>query len=513
MIGTTEALCIISKFDLVNFPPLYYLPKYLKPAFSYFLFCVLALFSNQVCAQQTTQDIYCTPAQNSSFVDSNNVFTVTEIKVKGNKKTKTYIILREILLKEGDTISYRRLKDVLMQSKSLVYNLNLFSEVNIEPGFVDSHSLLLSVAVRERWFLYPIPQFQVTDRNLNEWLKVYHADFDRVIYGAKFIHYNVSGRGDQLKIYLLNGFSRGVSFSYSTPYSNPGLTEGFHINAGYVQNRGLPYQTTYSNKLKWYKPGGYQSSNSRIGIGYSRKRGYYKRTSYAVTYQYIDVGDSVTGANYNPGYFKSTKPYQSFIDLSFGFQYSRLDNINYPMMGRTYGVNVMKRGFNWNGSTSMLGISASYSRYSPLVKKAGLYHALQLFGRLKLPFDQPYFNRRNFGYSDVNLRGLEYYVIDGVAGVLASYTMRKKLFGFKINVPFHIHQVPYIPFSFYAKTYGDAGYSYNKPAYESRLNNIFLYTYGLGIDVLSLYDVNVSFEYSFNQLGENGLFLHLKGGF
>jgi len=510
--GITATSCTISKSDLENILP--YSPSIqLKQIFALRFLMVLLGLSGSVLAQEVPDPEVFFPNTQNIRVDSGSVLKVMEIKVSGNKKTKTYIILREMLLKEGDTIRYARLSNVLSQSKSLVYNLNLFSEVNIESVLVNDSSMLLSVNVREKWFIYPIPQFQLTDRNFNEWVKVYHADFDRVVYGAKLVHYNVSGRGDQLKIYLINGFTRGITFSYSTPYSNPGLTEGFHVNAGFTQNQGTPFRTTYKNALVWYKPGGYVRNNIRLGLGYSRKRGYYKRTSYAITYQYIDVGDSVISARYNPGYFNQPKPYQSLVDLSFAFQYSRTDNINYPLKGRTYGVSVVKRGFQWNGSTNMLGIAATYNLYSPLFKKAGIFHSLQLTGRLKLPFDQSYINLRNFGYGDVNLRGLEYYVIDGVAGALASYTVRKKLFGFKINVPFNIRQVPFIPFNFYAKSYTDAGYSYIKPALESRLNNRFLYSYGFGLDVISLYDVNVSFEYSFNQLGENGLFLHLKGGF
>jgi hypothetical protein len=130
-----------------------------------------------------------------------------------------------------------------------------------------------------------------------------------------------------------------------------------------------------------------------------------------------------------------------------------------------------------------------------------------------LPFKQSYINQRALGYSEFYLRGLEYYVIDGVAAAVAKYTLKKKLFAFKIKVPFHIKAIPSIPFAFYAKTYADAGYSYIQKEFDTRLNNRFLYTGGFGIDVLSIYDLNVNFEYSFNQLGENGLFLHARVGF
>jgi len=58
-----------------------------------------------------------------------------------------------------------------------------------------------------------------------------------------------------------------------------------------------------------------------------------------------------------------------------------------------------------------------------------------------------------------------------------------------------------------------SGTVYNKKAYDTYLNNRILYTGGFGIDILTLYDLNFRFEYSFNQLGKNGLFLHTQDGF
>ena len=80
-------------------------------------------------------------------------------------------------------------------------------------------------------------------------------------------------------------------------------------------------------------------------------------------------------------------------------------------------------------------------------------------------------------------------------------------------MPFRIHSIPYIPFTFFAKTYADLGYEYNKKEFAANLNNKLLYTGGFGIDILTFYDVNLRFEYSFNQLNQKGLFLHTQSGF
>ena len=70
-----------------------------------------------------------------------------------------------------------------------------------------------------------------------------------------------------------------------------------------------------------------------------------------------------------------------------------------------------------------------------------------------------------------------------------------------------------IPFNFYGKIYGNTGYVYNPQPGENYLTNRMLYSTGIGIDVLTLYDFTLKLEWSFNQLGQNGLFLHRKSIF
>ena len=171
--------------------------------------------------------------------DSSAKLRVTSISITGNRRTKSYIILREIQFKTGDSLIIGQLASIMEQARRQVFNSNLFSEVSVTPVIISANEISISVTVREKWYLYPVPQFQLTDRNYNEWLKTYNGDFERVVYGIKFAHYNFSGRGDQLRIYLLNGYSRNISFSYNTPYSNSKLSEGFRIFGGYSQNKEI----------------------------------------------------------------------------------------------------------------------------------------------------------------------------------------------------------------------------------------------------------------------------------
>ncbi|HNP54760.1 MAG TPA: POTRA domain-containing protein, partial [Ferruginibacter sp.] len=87
-------------------------------------------------------------------IDSLSKLQVGSIEVIGNNKTKSYIILREMRVKAGDSIPAAHLYETLQQSRDLVYNTSLFSEVNVYPVMVSGTSINIFVVVRERWYIY-----------------------------------------------------------------------------------------------------------------------------------------------------------------------------------------------------------------------------------------------------------------------------------------------------------------------------------------------------------------------
>ena len=78
----------------------------------------------------------------------------------------------------------------------------------------------------------------------------------------------------------------------------------------------------------------------------------------------------------------------------------------------------------------MLTLEAGFNKFFSLGKN--WYSNIYLNGKLRLPFEQPFINQRGLGYGDNYLRGLEYYVIDGVATALVKTTLKKKIVSFSI---------------------------------------------------------------------------------
>jgi outer membrane protein assembly factor BamA len=482
--------------------------KYFSPIFLF----VLLLCKGNILRAQINTDSDGKNLITKNNIDSSSKIKVISITITGNKKTKSYIILNEIQFKTGDSIIAGELYQNLIAAKQQVYNTSLFTEVQITPELIDGFHVIIHVAVKEKWYIFPTPQFQLIDRNFNDWIKTYNASLSRVIYGAKFAHYNLSGRNDKLRIYLLNGYARNIAFNYTAPASNPKLNNGFSLAAGYTQSREISYKTSYNNKLLQYKQDNYFVKNSLVTeASYSHRNGLFKRHVFTLQYQHQTVTDSIVSNIYNPSYFGNGQSGIGFTDASYYYQYIRTNNNSYPLTGKIFSIQFLKRGLGFTGGVNMLSTEALFNKY--FTHKNNWYSSIELSTKIKLPFEQPYINQQAFGFRDFYLRGLEYYVIDGVAAALAKYTLKKKMVSFSIPVPFHIRTIPRIPFTIFAKTYADVGYSYTKPEYDTRLSNRLLYTTGFGLDILTIYDFNFRIEYSFNQLGENGLFLHAKGSF
>ncbi len=165
------------------------------------------------------------------------------IVIKGNKKTKDYIILRELDFEPGDSILIVNMEEQLQKARDQVYNTTLFIEVKVTPEIISVSAFDIYVTVKERWYIFPTPWFQLADRSFNEWLVKYNGSLRRISYGIRFFHYNISGRNDRLTLSLINGFTRNISFEYKAPYTNPALSDGVILGAGFSQARQIPYKT------------------------------------------------------------------------------------------------------------------------------------------------------------------------------------------------------------------------------------------------------------------------------
>jgi outer membrane protein assembly factor BamA len=434
-------------------------------------------------------------------------FVIKDIVITGNKKTRPYIIERELLFSRGDSVNLSELVNKFERSKELLLNTALFHEVLISLQKFQGYEVYVSIDVKERWYIFPIPYFKPVDRNLSEWVKQGFG-IDRVNYGFKFSYYNFTGRNDRLKLWLITGYTKQIQFQYDLPYVDKALKHGVRFNFSYSTNKEVNYATV-DDQQQFYKDSASNKTLSKIysgGIEFTYRPYIKTRNTVRIGYMYQQVDSAIV--DLNPEYFKNNATSASFPEISYKVEYVNVDYIPYPQKGFMAEFTILKRGFNKDMNMWQIGYRGSQNvRLSPKTS-----YSFASNGMLRFPFNQPYVNLRMFGYGDFYLRGLENYVTDGLAGILVRNTLRREIFHFNLMSPFNT-SIQKIPFQFYAKTYADAGYAYNESSDANYLVNRMMYTAGFGIDMKTIYDIILRFEYSFNQKGENGFFFHVKNDF
>lgn len=453
--------------------------------------------------------VFAQVVTDSTTIVPDTTYTIGKINITGNKKTKEIIILREIPFREGEQYSSKALKEKFEDAHRQLMNTSLFHSVTVSIEDLNGFTATIAVTIRERWYFFPSPFFKPVDRNLNQWLVEQKASLSRVNYGVKFIYYNFTGRNDKFKGSFGTGYTRQFSLGYDRPYFDKKLKWGFSTGFSFSKNKEVNYNTINDKQVFVKQDDIFMSKffTTHAILSYRRKIKTVHRIGF--TYTSGEVNDTVIALN--PDYFKKGRQTIGFPEFVYTMTYFDVDFIPYPTKGYAAQVSFSKKGFDQNFNLWQFAVQGSANWH---VGKRSFIN-LGLYGGLKLPFKQPYYNQRFLGYGDTYMQGYEYYVIDGLAGGYLKTGFNHELLHFRIKAPaLKKGRDPlFIPFRIVGKTYGNMGYVHNPQPGNNSLSNKMLYSGGFGIDIITFYDIVLKLEYSFNQLGENGLFLHRKSIF
>jgi len=473
------------------------------------VYCIIALlcYGALVYAQPSPADTSQASANGQISYDKNysTPFVVGDIYIEGNRKTKPYIITRELPFKSGDSIYLPELVKAFEVSRQQLINTSLFIDVVIALKSFRGYQVDILIQVKERWYIFPIPYLKPVDRNLNEWAKQGYG-VDRINYGFKFTYNNFTGRNDKLKLWLVTGYTQQIQFEYDQPYADKALKQGYRIGFTYSFNHEINY-ATIDNQQRFVDSLGLGIKQWSGHIDYTYRPGLHTVHAVSLSYTQQEIDPRIN--ELNPKYYGAYRDIIRFPELVYSINYVNVDYRPFPLTGFMADGSILKRGVN--KEMNMWQFAGKATKGFRLSKKN--YFLWQPAFMLRLPFDQPYINSRLFGYGDIYLRGLENYVIDGVAAFLTKQTFRRELVKFNIRTHIRSYSHDIIPFRIYAHVFGDAGYSYNKNFRDNSLVNQMLYTGGFGLDMVTFYDFNLRVDYSFNQLGQKGLFLHVKSDF
>lgn len=442
------------------------------------------------------------------FMQDPGLFTVRNIVITGNRKTKESVILRELPFKKGDKFLLSELVKKFEDARKQLMNTVLFHEVVVALKSFEEYNVDISIQVKERWYLFPVPYFKVVDRNINQWLIENNAKLNRLNYGMKVLYNNTTGRNDKLNVWLMNGYTKQMSLSYERPYLDKEMKWGMNLGISMGNNKELNYNTVNNKQLFYKDTNNYVRSFFKTYAELSYRRAIKTKHRFGIALTQEKITDTIV--TLNPSYFKNGRDKIVFPEFYYQMNYFDVDYIPYPLKGYLAEIYFVKKGVN--NIIDLWQLNAKASGSWEVADKT--YFGTKISATVKLPFRQPYFNQRLLGYNDFFMQGYEYYVVDGVAGGYVKAQLLREVFNFNVHVKRKKDETPYrVPFRIYAKAYANAGYMHHPQPGLNTLNNRMLYSGGLGFDIITHYDFTFKIEWSFNLLGQNNIYLHKKSYF
>jgi outer membrane protein assembly factor BamA len=444
---------------------------------------------------------------------------VDSINIEGNTKTRVRTITRELTFRVGDTLRLSNLNEILEENRLRVLNTSLFVRASVDMiEFTDQNHAKVKIKVKEAWYIYPIPIFEISDRNFNVWWVEHNHTLERVNYGIRTTYNNLTGNRDNLRFTAQGGYKPSLSLSYDFPYLDKKQEWGVGIGASYGVGHDIAYSTE-KNKILVLKQGdSIQQYNWSFDLGIGYHKGLYWSQGITYTFAQTRINDIVS-KELNPNFFLNGQGLQKYSTLTYGVAFDNRNIRQFTTKGRIVQFTVAKQGLFEDDNVNKFLVDLRWAEFFQLSKK--WTYSTTLKGRTDLNRNKPPYSQNHLmGFGGDYLTGYEYYVMDGKDMAYMKNSLIYELFNTEIKVEHLTKKIPFaklfksVPFKLYVSGNLDYGYV-NDPYYgfNNPLSNKFLYSGGVGVDIFAYNDIRWQFNYSMNQLGESGLFIHFKGAF
>ena len=453
------------------------------------------------------------------YAQSDNSFVkVRNIIIEGNKKTKPYVILREMTIRENDSFPAKDMDSTLLHQRLNIFNIGLFNDVNLNIKNWEDDSLDIIVQVHERWTIIPLPIIKFVDRNVVEWWKQYNHDFKRLQYGALVNWGNISGRNDALQLAISFGFAQKLEVGYSIPQlnvrkKNVGLSMYFSM----LRTRRIAYNTLDDKLAYMYLGSSWQQQKIEVSAQVSYRKAIYNTHYFSTGYGITAVSDTVLQAN--PEYFSDGNKRQQYFKIGYTFISDHRNIKAYPTQGWYLTANLTNYGLGFM-KTKMTSVNFQFSKYFQWKKYQRFSTASMIKWQLSWPLKQPYNLQpiKSLGYGENLVRGYELNVLDGQHFLLFKHEFRFRVFSFQYSklkkfkgktAQIFRSSLAYLPLKLYLSAYFDAAYVWdNNYAFNNPYKNKWQFGYGIGLNFVTSNSNLFRIEYSVNRYLKNGVYLH-----
>jgi outer membrane protein assembly factor BamA len=457
---------------------------------------------------QTDTSLEPAPQTTPERVKVNNVFII------GNEKTQKSVILRELDFTTDFFYDWDTFLGILVADQKKIYNLRLFTSVEITPLIVGPEEVEVLITVKERWYILPSLIFQLADRNFAEWWTNQNHDFSRVNFGLKLSHSNVGGRNEKLRFSGQLGFTKAIDFQYSIPFIDKNQKHGLAFQFTLFDQKTLAIKSE-NNRQVFYTSDAEDvlRKNMSTAIRYSYRRTFYNTHNFTLGYNSTWVSPLVL--QQNPDYFQHGSNKLRYMFATYSFRHDKRDNVSYATQGELLQLTATKYGILFVNELDEVEVNVVANKYFKLNDK--FHFNTGLTANWFLSVQQPYTLVRGIGYNPNFIRGYELNVIEGQQLYVHKNSFRWKFLDWAIDISnlVPLEQFSTIPIRLYWSANFDHGYvkDRNNIPENSRLTNQYLFGYGTGIDLVGFYDAVFRFEYSRNDQKEGTFFFNFKAPF
>lgn len=419
-----------------------------------------------------------------SYGQSAEIYTISEIKIKGNKKTKQAIIERELDFSVFESLDLSTLNSKLEKSKSNLQNTSLFNFVIIKYSLNPNNDVRIDIELVERWYIWPQASVRYQDRNLTHWLT--SKDWSRIYYGGGLTHNNFGGRNQKLAINFVAGYFQRFNIHLSNLHLDKNYRHSMNVYAEYNRQHSLAYNIENNAETSVKLDDEYAYYNKKIEVRYNFRQRLNISHSFAADYNIISIHDTIQ--QLNPKFLNNNDLTANYLNFQYSFQFENRNMAAYPTKGNYFRFWLVATE-NWLLKTSDYNYQIytfDYRHYFPLTNR--FFTGTKLYGSFSSGNKTADLYMRALGY-DASLRGFDHYIIEG-----QHYGVFQNNLKFNV-VPTKTTTLKFVPsekfskihFAMYANLNFDLGYAYF-PYNNSPYSNQLLYSYGGSLDFVTYYD-------------------------
>ncbi|HTY35847.1 MAG TPA: BamA/TamA family outer membrane protein [Bacteroidota bacterium] len=410
---------------------------------------------------------FCVGNARADQRDSTTFGIVRSIRIDGNSVTQPYVILREMSLHAGDTLTQAS----LVRDQDRIYNLGLFNKVVItHRDSAETSELFVSVV--ERWYIFPIPILNLRTRAANT-----------ASYGLGAIHQNFLGRNERLSASFMTGYDHSAGLTYQTPRIKD--DDDIFLRA--------QYQYRDSHSLDYNSDIVFEQINRTGSVSLGKRFGYYQTLIGTAGYQTWQLPDTSLGRTVSPD------GTDRFLELGLNYTYDARDVREYPTDGWYLDVSATQDGLGHESTLNNLRLVNDLRWYTLL--SDNLTFAARGFGSLVAGGAVPMYHRV-FLNNRLGIRGYNQRDYTGEDLLGASLEVRMPLIQprFVTFNFFNIYQFNTMRFGIYAAAFMDAGKIWFR---SDTFGNVpWLASSGVGIHFLLPYSFILRTELSINAIGQ-----------